>query len=74
LQVPVRCREQFGGGHEDTGPITGITDSLSLNFRLLTSWYSRFTDTDLDPYNAERGFWYVSAYQYLPDCYRLSRS
>ena len=52
-------RERSGGGLAAIGLTTGknLTHSRACG-NLLTKF--SYTDTDLDPYNAERGFWWVS--------------
>ena len=52
-------RERSGGGLAAIGLIIG-KDFTCFRARRRPLTQFSYTDTDLDPYNAERGFWWVS--------------
>lgn len=54
-----QSKEQSGGGLEVTGLIIGNHFKQRTVRKTSLTKFS-YTDTDLDPYNAERGFWWVS--------------
>jgi hypothetical protein len=58
-------RERSGGGLAAIGLTIGKNSVPSRACRKPLTQFS-YTDTDLDPYNAERGFWWVSGGFLLP--------
>lgn len=57
VEVPFKGRS--GGGLEAIGLTIGMNPQIPVPaVRSLTQF--RYTDTDLDPYNADHGFWWVS--------------
>ena len=53
-------KERSGGGLEVIGLTIGENPKIPVSAATFLTKFS-YTDTDLDPYNAERGFWWVSA-------------
>ena len=57
--VEAPFRVQSGGGLEAIGLTIGKDPKIPVSVATSLTKF-RYTDTDLDPYNAERGFWWVS--------------
>jgi len=68
LREGAPSRERSGGGLAVTGLTIGKNFTRSTPVVNPLTQFS-YTDTDLDPYNAERGFWWVSGEPF----FRVSR-